>query len=245
MKTPLLQLKYPIVLVHGLGAQNTYGPIDYFFGLKPLLIQNGNQVLIPRLKPWKRIETRVNELRQQINQIFPDSPVNLVGHSLGGLDARYLTALSEFRGRVASVTSIGTPHRGSPLADLATTVLPFLNQMESYSLRQVTRPYSSQEFEKWAPDIANVGYFSATSAIAHPLLFKALPLFWISHGLIQKQEGDNDGFVSVHSATHGQLICVGSGDHYAQIGQILGYTRGMDYMKFYQTIFKRLKKEGL
>jgi triacylglycerol esterase/lipase EstA (alpha/beta hydrolase family) len=60
-----------------------------------------------------------------------------------------------------------------------------------------------------------------------------------------KIEGDNDGFVSVESAKWGEHICTYSGDHYAQIGQFLGRSRGMDYMKFYDEIFTRLKNDGM
>jgi triacylglycerol lipase len=91
----------------------------------------------------------------------------------------------------------------------------------------------------------NVAYYSATTAISNPLITKALPLFWIPHQLIKKTEGDNDGFVSVESAKWGEHICTYSGDHYSQIGQVLGRARGMDYIQFYTEIFSRLKQDGM
>jgi triacylglycerol lipase len=41
--------------------------------------------------------------------------VNLIGHSHGGLDVRYVAAVRP--DLVASVTSVGTPHKGADLAD--------------------------------------------------------------------------------------------------------------------------------
>ncbi|MCA9706537.1 MAG: alpha/beta fold hydrolase, partial [Myxococcales bacterium] len=43
--------------------------------------------------------------------------VNLIGHSMGGLDSRWLVAHLGYQDRVASITTIGTPHRGSSVAN--------------------------------------------------------------------------------------------------------------------------------
>src|SRR5207249_8887306 len=43
--------------------------------------------------------------------------VNIVAHSMGGLDARYAISQLGLGGRVASLITIGTPHLGTPLAD--------------------------------------------------------------------------------------------------------------------------------
>src|SRR5207237_5811830 len=87
-----LQLKYPIVLVHGLGARGNWGPVDYFFGLPGILRSHGNDFYIAKLTPWQTIDHRAQQLKDQINQVFPgEEKLNLVGHSMGGLDCRYLT----------------------------------------------------------------------------------------------------------------------------------------------------------
>jgi hypothetical protein len=59
-------------------------------------------------------------------------PIHLIGHSTGGLDARLVaspsvslsvnTQLMAWRPRLASVTTINTPHYGTPLASFFTTV---------------------------------------------------------------------------------------------------------------------------
>jgi triacylglycerol lipase len=254
-KNPL-QLKYPIILIHGLGARSHFGPIDYFYGLPGLLREAQNRVLIPKLTALHTIEFRAKQLRDQIEKAFPEGKVNLVGHSMGGLDARYLTSRLNFADRVASLTTIGTPHRGTSISDLAVDTLNpttfsaidrFLKVIDSSSgaLTQITRSYCNGPLALDAPNIPHVAYYSATTAIANPLFTKALPLFWLPHPIIKKIEGDNDGFVSVESAKWGELICVYSGDHYSQIGQFLGRARGMNYIKFYTEIFSRLNQDGM
>src|SRR4051812_39206727 len=108
-----VKLKYPIVLIHGLGARSNYGPVDYFFGIPRFLRDAGNRVTMPALTPWQAIEHRAEQLKNHIELAFPDEKVNLIGHSMGGLDARYLVSQLGFGERVASITTLGTPNRGS------------------------------------------------------------------------------------------------------------------------------------
>ncbi len=44
--------------------------------------------------------------------------MNIVAHSKGGLDARYMISHLDMGGAVASLTTIATPHRGSELLNL-------------------------------------------------------------------------------------------------------------------------------
>jgi triacylglycerol lipase len=256
MITDPLQLKYPIVLIHGLGARSTYGPVEYFYGLSKLLTDARNYVFTANLTPWNTVDFRARQLKEQVETAIPIGKVNLVGHSMGGLDARYLASRLGFSERVASITTIGTPHRGTSVGDLAVSMVPaaaftaadqILQQMDSSSsaLKQITRSYCNGPLAVEAADMPGIAYYSATSVIASPAMTNALPLFWIPHRILKSLEGDNDGFVSVTSAQWGDHICTYSGDHYAQIGQFLGRARGMDYMQFYREIFRRLKKDGL
>src|SRR3954466_9201677 len=83
-----LRLKHPIVLVHGLGARRDYGPVDYFYGLNQRLAEAGNRILQANLPPFQSIEHRAGQLKCQIEKAFPDAKkVNLIAHSMGGLDA--------------------------------------------------------------------------------------------------------------------------------------------------------------
>ncbi len=255
MLRDLLQLKYPIVLVHGLGAKRSYGPFEYFHGLPRLLKNSGNRFHIADLTSWQGIETRAEQLKKQIEEHFPEGKVNLVGHSMGGLDCRYLVSGLGFGDRVASVTTIGTPNRGSHMADVVMRTVPKraihrieqmlkLLDLSSIGFLQITVEHYNEVLATKMADFPGVAYFSATSAIPEPARKHSLPIFWMTHPLLKRHEGDNDGFVSVESAKWGEHICTYPGDHYAQVGQFLGRSRGLDYMKFYREIFGRLKKEG-
>ena len=118
------QLDAPIVLAHGLFGFTRLGvgPLtiaSYFRGIPESLQAAGNRVLVTRVPPIAGIEDRARRLGEQILRAFPDEPVHVIGHSMGGLDARRLMADSSWSSRVLSLTTIGTPHLGSTLADFA------------------------------------------------------------------------------------------------------------------------------
>ena len=75
--------------------------------------------LVTRVQPIAGVERRARRLGEQIVKAFGDEPVHLIGHSMGGLDARRLLADESWHDRILSVTTIGTPHLGSSLADFA------------------------------------------------------------------------------------------------------------------------------
>ena len=79
----------------------------------------GNRVLVTRVQPIAGVERRARRLGEQIVRAFGDEPVHLIGHSMGGLDARRLLADESWQERILSLTTIGTPHLGSSLADFA------------------------------------------------------------------------------------------------------------------------------
>jgi triacylglycerol lipase len=252
----MICLKNPVVLVHGLGARSTYGPVQYFYGLPRLLEKAGNRVFVPRLTAWHSIEHRAEQLKEQLEHEFPEGEkLNLIGHSMGGLDARYLASRMEFSDRVATVTTVGTPNHGSTMGDVALGLVPdvasdaierllsFLNSTAE-GFRQCTRSHCTERFNVEVPNAPGVAYFSATSAIGKEIYRRALPIFWMTTQMLSKFEGDNDGFVSVESSRWGEHICTYTGDHYGQIGQILGYTRGLDHFAFFDEILKRLNREG-
>lgn len=83
-----------------------------------MLESNGVEVLIARVPATASIADRAATLEQLIGEKYPGREVNLVGHSMGGLDCRYL--ISQIQPKTftpVSLTTISTPHRGSPFAD--------------------------------------------------------------------------------------------------------------------------------
>lgn len=118
-KSDFDQTKYPIVLAHGLGGwTRMFGLIDYWNGIPQTLMENGAQVYATKTSAVHDSEYRGEQLLQQVKTITALSgkdKVNLIGHSHGGHDIRYVAAVApEY---VASVTAVSSPEQGSKMAD--------------------------------------------------------------------------------------------------------------------------------
>src|SRR6185369_7566997 len=111
--------KYPIVLEHGLaGFDELFGVYSYWFGIVDELEDGGATVFTTTVSQLNSTEQRGEQLIDQIETItaITGKPkVNLIGHSHGGLDVRYVAAVRP--DLVASVSSVATPHKGAALAD--------------------------------------------------------------------------------------------------------------------------------
>ena len=121
---PGLGPPYPVVLAHGFFGFDTFAGLDfatYFYRVKDDLAAQGETlVFTPEVDPFNDSTFRGHQLLAAIEQIARETgyaKVNIIGHSQGGLDARVVASLRP--DLVASVTTIGTPHDGSPIADIA------------------------------------------------------------------------------------------------------------------------------
>lgn len=110
--------RYPIVLEHGAGGfDRIFGVLEYWFGITDALESGGAQVFVTDVSAFGSTEVRGEELIGQlevISAISGAAKFNLIGHSHGGLDARYVAAVRP--DLVASVTTIGTPNTGSDVS---------------------------------------------------------------------------------------------------------------------------------
>ena len=215
------RLRAPIVLVHGLFgfAQLRLGPwvlADYFHGIPPALGAAGNRAFVARLSPTNGIAKRAAQLRDFIQAQSPDEPVHVIAHSMGGLDARHMISRLGMAGRVLSLTTLGTPHRGSPFADWALSrigklVAPVFDTLglPRQAFDDLTVAHC-KEFNEKTPDVQGVRYFSVAGR------FQANwrnPSWHLSAPVVEKAEGASDGVVSIQSATWGESLDVWEGDH--------------------------------
>lgn len=112
---------HPIVLVHGMGGFDEIGPLDYFYGVPELLRNAGYEVHVALTDPFNGSDVRAGQLALYVDRVLACTGhprVNLVAHSQGGIDARWLVHGLGYADRVASVTTLATPHRGTPIADI-------------------------------------------------------------------------------------------------------------------------------
>ncbi|KAJ7191150.1 Alpha/Beta hydrolase protein [Mycena pura] len=216
------------------------GPMKYFRDVAANLQLRGNHVISPEVSrqpgPGSGIEKRAEELAQQIESKLKElqlpsnvtPKVHLIGHCMGGLDARRLVCAQEDarkRGEtlayeVQSVTTVSTPHHGSPAAACAKTVgyigllglslTPIVDLMnDSYNAMANLTPEYMAFFNRKYKNVPTVKYYSVTSTFTP----QENHLFYLTHKHIKnwkcpneehrKAYGENDGMVSVESAQWG------------------------------------------
>jgi len=220
--THVPKLDAPIVLVHGLCGYDRISLFghtlkDYFPGIRERLEAAGNRVLVPQLSFTRGVADRAAELKRFVERAVPDGgPVHLIGHSMGGLDSRYMIAKLDMAARVKSLTTVGTPHRGTPFADwgvskLRAVLTPFFNLLGlSHQAFLDLTTAACARFNATVPDAPGVRYF-AVAGVCEPKMMG--PQWWLPHGIVSRAEGPNDGVVSVASATWGAHTEVWEGDH--------------------------------
>jgi triacylglycerol lipase len=250
MSVPRLQ--HPLVLVHGLFGfdQVRMGPwvlLDYFKGIPASLRAAGNRVLLPRVSPTGSIADRAGQLKAFLDREAPGQPVHLIGHSMGGLDARYLVAHLGLAPRVLSLTTLGTPHRGSPFADWALArferlVAPFFDfwRVPRQAFRDLTVE-SCKRFNDETPDAPGVRYFSVAG---HHRLHWSHPAWGLSFSVVADAEGPNDGIVSLRSARWGESFDVWDADHMNLVNwpQPWAPAAKNDRLPFYAALLERLRE---
>jgi triacylglycerol esterase/lipase EstA (alpha/beta hydrolase family) len=189
--------------------------------------------LFPPVSVLGSVQLRAQELADRITNKFPAGQIHVIAHSMGGLDARCLLAKNlnglADKGRIISLSTISTPHRGSPVADVilghpiglefpfSGFLAQFIN-VNAHALLDLTTAVAPGFAEK--DPVPSVTYFAyAGSGLGSALLFP-------THVLIENSEGENDGMVSVQSATWpGNLTepAWNGADHFAEIGYDLNW----------------------
>lgn len=209
--------KYPILLVHGLTSRdgengNSWGRIPQ------ALEERGAKLFFGGTDAVGSVEGNAAMLKARVNQILVETgseKVNIVAHSKGGLEARYMISSLGMAGQVASLTTICTPHHGSQ------AIGPLIDKLPAWALRGVSSavnafyrlqgdenpdfyaaalyfvPSAMETFNEQNPDAPGVYYQSYAAAMRGPLSDPHLALPFL---LIQRAEGENDGLVSVESA---------------------------------------------
>lgn len=254
----------PIVLLHGMAGFDRIGLLDYYYRVADTLEDDGQQVFTTVVDPLQRIEVRAETLADQIDDILAETGaerVHLIAHSQGGLDARFLISSLGYGDRVATLTSISTPHRGSRVADIALGLLPGpaeeatafvfnllvggITGSEQDLLGQVyqlTEEYTVHVFNPENPDDPRVAYYSVAgvtqiSPFANPFSTDFCDPLLLPGYLLLAGDGANDALVSLESARHGTFLGTMPADHLDEVGQILGSTAlGFDHRRFYRDL---------
>lgn len=208
-----------IILAHGIARWDEpfwafrkltgfdHGP-RYFNGIRDYLRDRGFDAHETHVPFAAAVNDRARRLREAIREIAPDENrrLHIIGHSMGGLDARHmLVDFDDMAKRVASLTTIATPHNGSPLADelfgargmkIVDALKPILN-LEGFHDLKVE---SCAEFNERAAASESTNGVQYVTVTAHePERKNVFPILRMSWDFLTEHAGLNDGLVAVPS----------------------------------------------
>lgn len=265
--------KAPVVLMHGMAGFEKIGPAEYFYGVLDAAKKAGLDVHITVVDPFQPATVRAKQAAEQIDRILAATgsrKVHLIGHSQGGLDARHLVAGLGYGDRVATVTTIGTPHHGTKICDVALGLFPgdsaaAVGALADVLLAGATRrdadltaqivelsaKHMEGTFNPANPNDPRVEYYSVAG--------RTQPFYWVdwnktdvvdellrtSHAISWLLEGTNDGLVPLESQKWGELLGEIQADHLDQMGWIpLQPQPAFDHKAFYLKLIRWLRDEG-
>jgi triacylglycerol esterase/lipase EstA (alpha/beta hydrolase family) len=182
--------------------------LHYFRGILTHLKEDGFDVHHTNVSFAARVADRAAILKRQIEEILSSTGaarVHIIAHSMGGLDARFMITKLGMSERVASLTTIGTPHTGSSFADEGleeggTALIDVVGQ--ALDLRGfadlATAPCLTFNESVRNLEAANgVFYQTYSSSEERSAVFAPLQLAW--DVIKRREQDDNDGLVAVKS----------------------------------------------
>lgn len=259
--------KYPVVMVHGIFFRD-WQYFNYWGRVPKELKRNGANVYYGNQQSSLCVADSAAELKAEILEILQESgaeKVNIVAHSKGGLDARYAISVLGLADKVASLTTINTPHRGCEFAEVLLEKLPA--GLVHFVADKYNKLFCKLGDEK--PDfLAGVRDLTACSCAAFNEKVKDCPQVYyqssmsrmssvgsagfplnVGYLLSKKYEGANDGLVSVSSAQWGNFLgLISAGRQGVSHGDMIDLMRrnikGFDVSEFYVKLFEDLKDKG-
>ncbi len=170
--------RYPVLLVNGIDTSPLFRYSDRI--VRTMTEVGGHAVYLATLTPYESPRRRAPLLWKRIQEVRAQTgaeKVNLICHSLGGLDCRYLVSpgglpaeLNEpgLAASVASITTIGTAHRGTRISDVLLGLMPDGERGEKLNdFAALVGDWFSEEALRNDPHLREaLGALSVTQAVA-------------------------------------------------------------------------------
>lgn len=259
----IMKTRYPIVLVHGAFVRNwlffkCFGKIDN------ILRKEGYDVYVAKIDACGSIENNALQLKTYINKIIEKSgvkKVNLICHSKGGLDAKYMIDNLKGEEVVASITALCSPFKGTPVANVMMNQPKFMLAIENFFINlwyriigdkkpqarilgeQLKRVNSLEEPVKIIKEGVYYQSFSSSTNNVKDNFIDAIPLLISRHeenvptdGLVPQDStifGNYRGKISEENLSHNQVI-----------DNTTSYKKKKIVFEFYKKVAKELAERG-
>ena len=221
-QTKRCETKYPILLVHGAFFRDVNW-LKYWGRIPKALEREGAKVFFGRQQSAESVEASAAFLARRIGQILAETgckKVNVIAHSKGGLDMRWAIAHCGVADKVASLTTVSTPHRGCRYVDHLLHKLPrwLVGGIGTiYNIGMWLLGDRRPSFMAAVRDLTEEVCLPRDKAMGIPqgILCRSVGscleggrgakgFLRLTHGLVKKYDGQNDGLVGTHSMGWGE-----------------------------------------
>lgn len=265
-------MRYPILLVHGMGFRDD-GAIGYWGRIPRVLEENGFAVYFSRQDSNGSIESNAQKVAESIDNVLKAEnadKVNIIAHSKGGLESRYAASTLGYSDKIASITTLSTPHNGSKTVDKLMKLPEVLikggckvtdlwfrilgdKAPDTFSAICSFRTEDAKRFNEQNPDVETIYYQSYAFVMKHAW---SDMFMWLPSLVVRCFEGENDGLLSPESVKWGSFNGVVTGvgnrgishcDEVDMRRRRLSKKRGegiADISEFYLDVAKQLEKMG-
>jgi triacylglycerol lipase len=245
------------VFAHGIGV-----PFDVYerqSKLRELFASHGYEFLVARTPARGSLESRARVLKAEIERLVPEGRFHLIGHSMGGLDARLAISRDGLAARCDTLTMLATPNHGSVVADYVMRHLddasrnPVVRQVlkllgdDVRAVRDLTTESVTRKFNSRVRDDPRVRYFSMGFYIPEPIeRHSVVPFLWLVHRIAAEESSRrgeapaNDGLVTAASARWGESLGDLPADHWSETAPI-PFVGGVDYREIFTRILENLE----
>ncbi|MDE5742159.1 MAG: hypothetical protein K2H90_06890 [Oscillospiraceae bacterium] len=261
--------KYPILMVHGMGFRDRKR-LCYWGRIPKILEQNGARVFFGGQDSNGSVESNAEQLRRSLEETLSRTgaeKVNIIAHSKGGLEARYLISTMGLGDRIATLTTLSTPHNGSLTVDkllkIPAPVVKFGckaadiwfkiigdKNPDTYSAINLFKTSSAEKFNKENPDDPQVYYQSYGFVMNGFFSDITMCIPWLA---VYSVEGENDGLLAPRAVrwTNFKGVYRGGGrrgiSHCDEVDlrrSPVDISGGGDITDFYLEIISELKNKG-
>lgn len=214
--TDSCKTKYPFVLVHGMGFRD-FKYINYWGRIPQMLTNMGASVHYGKQESNASIVNNAQLLKSSVEEVLHNTgaeKVNIIAHSKGGLEARYMLSSLDMKDKIASLTTLATPHNGSETVDFLMKFPDFIIKFgckicdlvyrimgdknpDTYRAIDSFTTKSADKFNIENKDVLGVYYQSYAFVMSSCFsdIFMTIPNI-----VVKFFEGENDGLVSAKNA---------------------------------------------
>ena len=242
--------RYPVVFCHGMLAFSMLKmsiPEDSncFAPMREIMRERGFRVLFPQVSPTSGVTERAAQLHEQILS-WTDEPVNIIAHSMGGLDALSHRHLDMARGSARSPPSARLiTERTLPNGFWRTSIGACRSAGARVLWRKCGRFPPSGGVRRLQRHHAGPSR-RRIFLLARRFPVRLSPILRRAWTILRTAEGENDGMVGTASAHWGQYLGTIAADHFAQTPDLVFVRPNEDFdvLGFYTRLVEDLARRG-